>query len=56
MLWPFGIIYDRLVQFVVVCYIFSRFGIFEPRKIWQPLQFAWRPKETFFSHRACEVL
>jgi hypothetical protein len=35
-LWPFGIIYGRLVEFVVICYIFPQFGMFGPRKIWQP--------------------
>jgi hypothetical protein len=35
-LWPFGIIYGRLVLVVVICYIFSQFGMFGPRKIWQP--------------------
>jgi hypothetical protein len=35
-LWPFGIIYGR---FGIVCgrwLYFSRFGMFGPRKIWQP--------------------
>jgi hypothetical protein len=34
---PFVIIYGRLV-YVVCCHVvyFSRFGMFEPRKIWQP--------------------
>jgi hypothetical protein len=35
-LWPFGIFYGQLVSFGVIWYIFSRFGMFEPRKIWQP--------------------
>jgi hypothetical protein len=39
-LWPIGIIYGHLVlcMAVVVCgplVYFSRFGLFEPRKIWQ---------------------
>jgi hypothetical protein len=34
-LWPFGILYGRLVYFVVLWYFF-RFGLFGPRKIWQP--------------------
>jgi hypothetical protein len=33
---PFGIIYGRLIYFAVIWYIFSRFGMFAPRKIWQP--------------------
>jgi hypothetical protein len=34
---PFGIIYCRLVFFVVVWYMyFSHIGMFGPRKIWQP--------------------
>jgi hypothetical protein len=28
-LWPFGMVYGRLVYF-------SHFGMFRPRKIWQP--------------------
>jgi hypothetical protein len=32
---PFGIIYCRLALFVVIWYIFFRFGMFGPRKIWQ---------------------
>jgi hypothetical protein len=48
-LWPLGISYDHweyfyghLVLFMLICYsfwsfgIFSRFGMFGPRKIWQP--------------------
>jgi hypothetical protein len=34
---PFGMNNGRLVQFVVIwCMYFSRFGMFGPRKIWQP--------------------
>jgi hypothetical protein len=33
---PFGIIYGCLVKCVVIWYIFPHFGIFGPRKIWQP--------------------
>jgi hypothetical protein len=33
---PFGIISGRLVWFVVIWYIFPIFGMFGPRKIWQP--------------------
>jgi hypothetical protein len=37
---PFGLFYGhfygRLVYFVVIWYIFSRIGMFGPRKIWQP--------------------
>jgi hypothetical protein len=51
-LWPFGIIYGCLVY--VVCghlLYFSRFGMFGPRRIWQP----WRGnnvfKESFFRGR-----
>jgi hypothetical protein len=33
-LWPNGIFYGHLVHFVVIWYIFNRFGI-ESRKIWQ---------------------
>jgi hypothetical protein len=35
-LWPFGIMYVSLVKFVIIWYIFSHFGMFGPRKIWQP--------------------
>jgi hypothetical protein len=35
-LLPFGSIHSRLVWFVVIWYIFSRFGMFGPKKIWQP--------------------
>jgi hypothetical protein len=35
-LWPFDIIYARLVQLVVIWYIFSRYVLFGSRKIWQP--------------------
>jgi hypothetical protein len=35
-LLPFGITFGRLVLSVVIWYIFSRFGMFGPRKIWQP--------------------
>jgi hypothetical protein len=41
-LWPFGIIYVRLVLFADICYIFSQFGMFGPRKIWQPCLIASR--------------
>jgi hypothetical protein len=33
---PFGIMYGRMLQLVVLWYIFSLFGMFGPRKIWQP--------------------
>jgi hypothetical protein len=32
----FDIIYGRWVKFVIIWYIFSPFGMFGPRKIWQP--------------------
>jgi hypothetical protein len=43
-LWPFGMFFGDLVEFiavwymyfVVVCYIFSCFGMFVRGKIWQP--------------------
>jgi hypothetical protein len=35
-LWPSGIIYGRLMKFVVICYTFPVFGTLGPRKIWQP--------------------
>jgi hypothetical protein len=34
--WPFGLFYSHLVYFVVICYISSRFGMLNKRKIWQP--------------------
>jgi hypothetical protein len=62
-LWPIGIVCDHLV-------FFSRFGMFVPRKIWQPsflpLEFydcelqlqRWRIKtytSVFFSKQLCHV-
>jgi hypothetical protein len=35
-LWPFGIIYDRLVRFVVVYYIFHVFVCFKQEKSGNP--------------------
>jgi hypothetical protein len=35
-LWPFGIIHIHLVQFDGHLLYFSQFGMFGPRKIWQP--------------------
>jgi hypothetical protein len=32
----FGVIFGRLVWFAVIWYIFSLFGMFGQRKIWQP--------------------
>jgi hypothetical protein len=35
-LWPLGTIYGSLLSFLVIWYNFSHFGMFGPRKIWQP--------------------
>jgi hypothetical protein len=37
-LWPFGIIYGRLVQFVVICYIFPNLVCFDHVKSGNPEQ------------------
>jgi hypothetical protein len=44
-LWQFGIFYGNLVYFVVY---FSPFGMFEPRKIWQPCRQSLFRNESFF--------
>jgi hypothetical protein len=45
-LWPFGIIFGRLVKFVCGHLVyFSHFGMFGPRKIWQPWSKTERPDE-----------
>jgi hypothetical protein len=43
-LWPFGIIYDRLHSTVCGHLVyFSHFGMFGPRKIWQSWSTAVQP-------------
>jgi hypothetical protein len=49
-LLPFGIIYGRLVKFVVIWYIFPRFGMFGQRNIWQPCM---RPKHCVAQSKIC---
>jgi hypothetical protein len=44
---PLEIFYGHLVYFVVIWYIFPRFGIFVPRKIWQPGTFSGEPFKSF---------
>jgi hypothetical protein len=43
---PFGIYLGHLVYFLAVWYIFGPFGIFFPKKIWQPVSASF-----FFSFR-----
>jgi hypothetical protein len=45
---PLEIFYGHLVYFVVIWYIFRRFGIFGPRKIWQP---CFVPAASVFSRK-----
>jgi hypothetical protein len=46
---PFGTFYGNLVQFVLIWYIFFRFGMFGPRKIWQPFPKQHRRIERHFN-------
>jgi hypothetical protein len=50
---PFGVFYGDLVDFVVIWLIFFHFGIFVPRKIWQP---RWQQKTSGFNARTTNVL
>jgi hypothetical protein len=45
-LLPFGIIFGNLIQFVVIWCVFSRFGKFGPRNIWQAL---YEPYQTYMA-------
>jgi hypothetical protein len=48
-LQSFGVLYDNLVSFGVIWYISPRFGMFEPRKIWQPCLTPWKKTPYFTS-------
>jgi hypothetical protein len=54
---PLGVFNGRLVQFVVIAYIFSVFGMCGPRKIWQPCSEgrsgSIKPSKSGFNRISC---
>jgi hypothetical protein len=45
-IWTFGIFYDGLVHFVLIWYIYSGFGMYVSRKIWQPWSIQTEEQKT----------